>query len=94
MHTNCHIANNDTPYDIREKELQWNSERTEIRLLKKEIDNASILFDREMKESSASIVDIFDKQNNTSSEQTAQQVNEILAKDYNLSTEEVGIRKC
>jgi len=81
MYTNCNIPQNDTPHDIkddsilREKELQWNNERqrleTEIRLLKKEIDNASILFNREMKQSSASIADIFDKQNGTLSEQTS-----------------------
>ena len=86
MHTNCNTPQNDTPYDIREKELQWDNERqrlqTEIRLLKKEIDNASILFNREMKQSSTSIVDIFENQNNTSSEQTA---DEILIKDYNIT---------
>jgi len=78
MHTNCNTPPNDTPYDNREKELQssWNDERqrlqTEIRLLKKEIDNASVLFNREMKQSSVSIVDIFENQsNNITSEQTA-----------------------
>ena len=91
MHANYNTPQNDTPSDdkLREKELQWNNERqrlqTEIRLLKKEIDNASVLFNKEMKQEAASIVDIFDKQNNTLSEQTAQQVNEILAKDYNIT---------
>ena len=86
MLTNCNIPPNDTPYDNREKELQWNDERqrlqTEIRLLKKEIDNASVLFNREMKQSSASIVDIFENQSNITSEQTPY---EILAKDYNIT---------
>jgi len=93
INTNCNTPHNDTPYDSREKELQWNKERqrlqTEIRLLKKEIDNAAVLFNKEMKQEATSIVDIFENKSNTSYEQqqTTQQqdVNDILAKDYNIT---------